>query len=57
MAVFTMRCSVCEKTFELNRPALPVEELAPRHTAIHPGHTRPEVPCPGTDQRFMPVPS
>jgi len=57
MAAFTMRCSVCEKTFELDRPALPVDELAPRHTPIHPGHARAEVPCPGTDQRFMTVPN
>jgi len=56
MPAFTMRCSVCDKTFELDRPALPVEELAPQHTAVYRDQRRGEVPCAGTAQRFIPLP-
>jgi hypothetical protein len=57
MPVFTMRCSACEKTFDLDRPVLPVTERAPRHTPVHSSQDRSEVPCPGTDEPFMPVPA
>lgn len=49
MPVFTMQCSVCEKTFDLDRPALPVDEPAEQHTAVH-ADRRGEVPCAGTGQ-------
>jgi hypothetical protein len=57
MPSFTMKCSVCEKTFELDSPALPVDELAPKHTAMHSGRRGGEVPCAGTGQVLVPASS
>lgn len=52
MQTRTMKCSVCEATFE--RATLPVDGIAPKHLTQY-ARTGVETPCVGAGQPLMPM--
>lgn len=55
MQTWTMKCSVCDETFELERDVLPVGEAAPQHDAVYPQKGRFAVSCAGVGQALLPA--
>lgn len=55
MSTWAMNCSICDRTFEFDRPLQPTREPAPQHGEQHGGLTFIETPCPGSGQALLPM--
>lgn len=53
MPIFDMHCSICDETFALDRPAVPVTETAPSHAQVYRGQPDSGSPCLGSGKRMI----
>lgn len=53
MPTWVMQCSICDRTFELDRELLPITEVAPQHGEQRGTLTFVEPPCLGSGQVLL----